>query len=327
MRTTQAIQAATTVAATQHGVLHRTQARSAGLGPKQVHRLLDMHVLTEPFPGVLVVSGSPYTWHQRLCAATLSGARRPVAAVRSGAALHRLDGYPPGPLELAVPAGGKRPVLDGVTVHRSVAVTERHIVVVDGIRTTNIAATLADLGSVDDPERVLMALDSARRRGVSVSWLRAVADELHRPGQRGTGVLRGLLDEAVRRPVVPASWLERLLALCLEHPSLPPVVRQHTIRCSSTGRFLARVDLAIPSLRLGIEGHSRQFHFGAAQERRDADRDLAVAAELWDLLYLGYHDAMQPQEALSKVLRVANARAALLPALSGGSSSLARTGT
>ncbi len=46
---------------------------------------------------------------------------------------------------------------------------------------------------------------------------------------------------------------------------LSAVVVQHNIHAAD-GSFLARVDLAIPSVRPGIEAHSRSFHAGTHQE-------------------------------------------------------------
>ena len=80
----------------------------------------------------------------------------------------------------------------------------------------------------------------------------------------------------------------------------------------ASGRLLARVDLAIPELKLGIEGHSRHFHFGASAEHLDEDRDLAVAGEGWQLLYLGWQATMTPKVALTKIRRAADARRHLL---------------
>ena len=48
---------------------------------------------------------------------------------------------------------------------------------------------------------------------------------------------------------------------CLRSPELPPLVRQHRV-FDGRGRLAGILDLAFPSLRLGVEAHSRQFHFG-----------------------------------------------------------------
>ena len=112
------------------------------------------------------------------------------------------------------------------------------------------------------PDRVRQALDDARRRGASLKWLNDTARRLHRPGQRGTGVILALLEEAAVEGRAPDSWFERLVERCLACPDLPPLVRQHVVR-DERGRFVARIDVAMPSIKLGIEAHSRAFHTGA----------------------------------------------------------------
>ena len=131
-------------AASRHGTLLRSHAAIHGLTPKVVTRLLRDHVLTEPSPGVLVMVGSPCTWRQQLYVATLASKAAGVVAARSAAALHGIDGY-------------------------------TDIVVVDGIRTTNVARTLCDLGSVEPAARHRVAFEWAWRNGFSLTWMTQVA--------------------------------------------------------------------------------------------------------------------------------------------------------
>ena len=179
---------------------------------------------------------------------------------------------------------------------------------VAGIPCTTLGRTLADLGSVvHDRRRVSQALTDARRRHVDLRALRATAERLHRPGQSGTGTLLRLLDAVPKEGRVPESWFEELLARCLDSPHLPPLVRQHPI-LDSTGRVVARVDLAFPAVKLGLEAHSRAFHFGPVYEPLDEDRDLAVAACGWELLYLGWYATQHPADVLRRVEEVVRAR-------------------
>ena len=150
-------------------------------------------------------------------------------------------------------------------------------------------------------------MDDVRRRGASSTWLYSTAQRLHGPGRKGPGVLLEALDRSVDGLRVPESWFERILHEALACSDLPPLVRQHEIR-GRDGHLIARVDLAIPDVKLGIEGHSRQFHFGATAEQLDEDRDLAVAGEGWQLLYLGWQAALAPTVALGKIRRVVEAR-------------------
>ena len=117
---------------------------------------------------------------------------------------------------------------------------------VDGVRCTTMARTLADLGSVVRDRRLVgRALTDARRRRVRLESLRATAERLHRPGQRGTGVLLRLLDAIPFEGAVPESWFEELLAICVDDPALPTVVPQCPI-VADDGRIVAKTDLGIP---------------------------------------------------------------------------------
>jgi hypothetical protein len=122
------------------------------------------------------------------------------------------------------------------------------------------------------------------------------------------GQLLRLLDTIPHEGGVPESWFEELLAGCLADPAIPPVVAQYPI-LDRHGALVARVDLAIPSVRLGIEAHSRRYHFGPDAERLDEQRDLAVAAVGWELVYLGWHAAQRPREVRAAIRRIVGARA------------------
>jgi hypothetical protein len=282
----------------RHGAFTRRMAATVGVSAKAVRARIEAGALAEPAPGVLVLTAVPATWHRRLAVATLA-TRGSVASHRSAARLHRLDGCETDVVEVSVRRDRTR--APAGTVHRVAALDACDVIVVDGIPSTTVARTLADLGSVARRDVVLKALDSARRDGISTEWCRQTAERLHRPGQAGTGVLLGLLDEAAGDRV-PESWLERLVEALVAVPGVPPVVRQYAVR-DPNGRFVARVDLAIPSLRLAIEAHSRRFHFGDRAGAADEDRDLRLTACGWQTIYLGYQHTKRPAEIVPLVVQ------------------------
>ncbi len=265
-------------AASRHGVLSRRQAATLGLTPNSIARMKRDGLLAEPVPGVLVVVGSPSTWLQQLSIATSVGGAPVVAGFRAAAALTALHGYRDGALEVLTTSRRRIP-LAGLVIHHG-PLDPEDVTVVAGIPTTTVARTLADLGSVDPPERVEAAFNDAWRRGLDLRRLRLVAERLHRPGQSGTRVLLDLLERAsvVERPF--ESPLEGRVERLLRRARLPGVVRQHVVR-DPQGRFVARVDFAIPQLRLAIEAHSMEHHFGLAT-MRDAARDERLLAVGWE---------------------------------------------
>jgi hypothetical protein len=297
-------------AASRHGVITRHQAADMGMSWRVVRTRLREGVLREPRPGVLVSAAAPRTWRQDLLVASLCAGGQLVASHRAAARLHGLDGFGPGPLELTVARPG-RARLDGAILHHVAALDRRDVLTIDAIRTTGLARTLCDLGSVVPPDLVERALDDARRRDMGLRWVRETALRLHRPGQAGTKVLLRLLDEAAKQPTVRGSWFEKLVELCLDHPALPPLERQYTV-LDDAGRSIGRVDLAFPAIRLAVEAHSREFHFGSAAEAADENRDNCLAARGWEVLYVGYQGLRQPEEVLQIVLETASQRTGLL---------------
>jgi hypothetical protein len=274
-----------------------------------VRRRVAAGLVEEPQPGVIVFGGSPGSWHQQVKVATL-GARPTVASHRTAARIHELDGFGDEEVvEVSVPRPC-RPKLQGVVVHQVSSLPRADVLEVDGIAVTGLARTLADLGSVCPSDKVLQALDDVRRRGHSLAWLRQTAERLRRPGQRGPFLLLELLDEVSGEQRAPDSWFERLLERCLASPDLPPLHRQYEVR-DRRGRFVARLDAAFPAIKLGIEAHSRRFHDATIRERADEARDLRLAAEGWEVLYVRWQHVQHPDNLLDVVLQVAGRRAAL----------------
>lgn len=298
------------VFAAQHGLITREQAARHGLTRRMATRRMAVGVLDEPIPGVLRLVGAPGTWEQHVMGVTLSGGGRAVASHRCAAALHAMDGFGRSMVEVSVtrPWRLRR---NGSIVHQTQTLAQQDVTTVAGIPVTGVARTLADLGSVVEPSLVERALDDVRRRGISLRWVQATAERLHRPGQAGTGVLLDLLEAAWAEPTVRGSWFERLVEACLHSPELPPLVRQHRV-FDGRGRLAGILDLAFLSLRLGVEAHSRQFHFGRLPERADEDRDHRLARCGWEVLYVGWQATKRPADLLALVVETARHRRSLV---------------
>ena len=88
---------------------------------------------------------------------------------------------------------------------------------------------------------------------------------------------------------------------------MPQTVMQHPI-VDRSGRIVARTDIGFPAVRLGLEAHSRRFHFGPDAEAHEEDRDIAAARCGWELLYLGWYAAKRPVEVLDIVKDVVEQR-------------------
>ncbi len=303
-----AVRAVTEFAASRHSVVTRSQAAAHGLSNVRLATAVRHGWLEERFPNVFLIRGAPESDHQRLLAAA-AAVEGSVVSHRAAARLHGLDGFDQGTIvEVSVDRRHRWQLPSPAVTHHVCCVDDADTTTLDGIPVTTIPRTLSDLGSVVRNRRLVRrALTDARRRGLDVESIRAVNERMHRPGQAGTGTLRRLLDAIPFEGVVSDSWFEEVLAACLDDPRIPSVVRQHPIS-DRTGRVIARVDLAIPSVRLGIEAHSRRHHFGPDAESLDETRDVAVAAAGWELLYVGWHQAKRPAAVADAIAAVVAAR-------------------
>jgi hypothetical protein len=294
-------------AASRYGVVTITQAAALDISAASIGRLIRDGALERVRPGVFRFTASPPTWRQTLMGATIDG--HAVARTLSAAAVHSLDGFtepPPAPEILCEHGTSVR--CAGALVARTRAFDPADLTVVDGIACTTIARTIIDLAPSVGADGLTRLLDDAQRRRVSLQWITARANELAARGRRGP---REVLDAVQRRADgyrPPDSWFERLLAASLRSPILVGLVRQFEL-CDRRGRFVARFDLALPVVRLGIEGHSRSFHLGESAERYDEDRDIRTAKVGWDIHYLGFGATRSPERACADLEEVVVRRA------------------
>ena len=297
-------------AATRHGVIVRNLAASFGLTHYDIRAAKQRGWITEPVRGVLVISGYPSTWEQRLAIVIASSTAQPVVSNGAAARSFGLDTFKTAPPEIAVQRPGRISpmVAAGVIVHQTAVLEPADRYLCNGLPCTSLARTLCDLGSTESPDRVWQALISARQlHRVNPTWLQQTAVRVHRPGQTGTGVLLAALHRWSSEGTLPDSWFEELVRRLLDHPEIPPMQSQFVLN-DARGKFVARLDLAIPAARLGIEAHSRRFHFGPIDEPHDEDRDLRAAAVGWELVYLGWYAQRRPAEIAALIAQTCRAR-------------------
>ena len=293
------------LAVEQHGALSRKQANGVGFDRQRVARRLRAGALAEPLPGVLVLAGTRPTFRQRLAVATLAGGGT-FGSHRAAVLVHGLDGVDAAPVEVTV-RRGRFPSIDGVVVHRSTPLDDRDVATVDGLRVTNVARTLCDLGAVAPQDVVERCLDSALRAGASERWIRDTLDRVQRPGPSGTATLERILADPRRLGGIPATWFERLVRRAIDAPDIPPAVLQHEVR-GPDGRVVARFDAAIPDWQIGIEAHSAEWHDRPGRVWRDLERDNWVKALGWAVVYVTWSLAQRPEDVLELVRRTHAAR-------------------
>jgi hypothetical protein len=141
--------------------------------------------------------------------------------------------------------------------------------------------TAVDLAAVVPEASLEVAIESAlRRRLFSIGQLRWRVQALAGKGRPGSAVLRDLLTDhgLGRSESTPEVDLFRILAVS----PLGAPERQYAVRTS--GRLVARVDLAYPDALVAIEYDSDTWHSTAAQRHHDADRRNRLRAAGWTVV-------------------------------------------
>lgn len=205
---------------------------------------------------------------------------------RAAAALINLDGYKPGPVELTS-TSRRTPPRDIIT-HHLPAMSPYDATKLGPLTTSTPARILLDLGSVSPLESVEYALEDALRRRLTT--LKALKWELRTQGGRGvrgTAILKRLLKARPDGYVPTDSWLEVDIDKVLRTMTLPRYVHQFVVHTRLGTR---RPDFAFPEYTFAIEGESYVEHSQRSAWDYDKQRDAALRAEGWDVLYATWED-------------------------------------
>lgn len=284
------------LAALQHGVVDRADARSVGLTDDAIHRRLRAGRLAQAHPGVYLLPGAPDTWHQRLLAACRAAGAGAVASHRAAASLWGLlDGE-----EVEVTVGrSKGPAPQGVVVHRSRDLMPVHVTRRRAIPVTNPLRTMIDLGAVSSDDVVAEAVERGLvRRLFSVAALEWVLTDLAKPGRRGCGALRRVLDDRALGAAPPDSVLEARMARVLRSYGLPPAVFHHLVPEAD-----AELDFAYVDRALAVEVDGFGVHGTAPAMSSDHDRHNRLVAAGWSVLRFTWYQVVRQPSMVARRLR------------------------
>lgn len=287
------------------GVVRAVTARELGLDWEREQVLVDRGVIDRPAPGVLRATASPRTWWQQVRIAVWAPGD---AVVSHGAAarIHNLDGFSRFERVDVLCRKGWWPECPPDTVrHFTRGKPKDDVVVVSDVPVLSVAATLTLFAPAYGLGATAKALDSALRDGNAIADLREVALRWKRRGRPGPGVLLMLLDEREGR-TLPASWFQRLAKRMLMSTGLR-MEDEYEVR-GPDGRLLARLDLAIPSLRIGIECQSWAWHATPEAQHRDARRKGLLRRMGWEIVDVWWRDLRSPDRVLAEVAHLVRTR-------------------
>lgn len=284
------------IAARNHGVVGRAEAIAAGCGPRAVDRCLAAGTLLPILPGVYRHHATAETWLTRVRAAYIWAGEGAIVRARTAARLYGLEGFESAATELYVRSGKEHPSVLTKRIAKDVSVPTRWR---KEMRTTTVERTLFDLCACMTPLAVGRAMDECLRKRLTTLEKLQTEVESGSLGRAGARTFRGLLAGRDDRDGKLRSEFERrMLAILRTIPShrFEPnheVIGRH-------GRYF--LDFAVPCLRLGIECHSSQFHFGkeAAIADQARHRDLILAG--WTILYYTWDDVVfRPEEVEAEI--------------------------
>ncbi len=264
------------LASRQYGCFSRIQALCAGVGDDAIKQRLGTDRWVQLAPGVYGLPGWPGSWTRSLWVAHLDAGPASVVSHEAAAALHELTSFRPGPLTLMIRHGSHQRPGEAI-VHQSRDLEAAHRIVIDGLPVTTVARTFLDLAATTRRGRLALALDDAcLARRCRLEEVRALYEELRRPGKPGMRQLGLML--AARGPgyVPPNSVMERRLLRVLDGGG----IRRPVLQASLPWRPWCpnRVDGLYGSERVIVECDGRRWHSRmetmAADRRRDREAQL-----------------------------------------------------
>ena len=288
----------------QHGLVTRAQCASLGLGRGWVQHAIAAGRLERLHPAVYRLAGAPATWEQRVMAAVLAAGEGALASHRTAARLWKLGDFED--VEVTV-SRSRCPRLVGVDVHRSRDLHRDRGATREGIPVTTPMRAVLDLGAVAARDVVENALETGlSQRLFSVRSLEVHRARVARPGRRGSGVLRAVLDERALGATPADGLLEPRMALLLREAGLPPAEFQYPFY--GEGRFLGRIDFAYPERRLAIEVDGFETHSSPHALDRDLRRQNALVLAGWTILRFTWRAVvLRPQQVADEIRRALGA--------------------
>ena len=289
------------VFAKQHWLVTMADVLAAGGSRQEAYDRLQRGQWERVDQRVYRLVGAPASWEQRLLGPILSAAPQAevVATDLASAALHGIPGYPRGALELSTPRpfNLRRP---GFHIRSSGDLGRCRIVVRSGVPTTDLNRTLLDLGRTVGDQRLLRAIEWARRND-HTDWSQLISTLAHH-ARRGRGGIRRLrrviVANAHREEITDSDFELLLIALLVEHGLPEPVVHH---RVYDGTRFVAEVDLAYPDRKVALEADGR-VHLEEGVRERDLPRQNDLVLAGWTVLRFTYQRfSARPERIVAEV--------------------------
>jgi hypothetical protein len=209
-------------------------------------------------------------------------------------------------LHVGAPAPARAPHARGIVGHRY-RLDAASVRPWRGLRLTTAERTWCDIASALTLHDLVAAGDYIVhwRRPLAHPSSLALEHRLH-PGRRGAPNRRAALGLIDGRSESPA---ESVLRVTLELAGIRGLI-PNAVVTADDGRFLGRVDLALPDLRVAIEYEGDYHRTEAGRWRKDMTRVSRLEAAGWYVVRVNADDLKHPEELVSRVLTVLARRGA-----------------
>jgi very-short-patch-repair endonuclease len=285
------------VAAAQCGVFSRAQALAAGYTESRIRHLVTMGTWLRCHPGIYCLAGVATSFDMNAWIAVLAAGPEARLSHRTAAKLQRAEGTPPPVLfDVSVPDVRVPRNVPRARIYRT-QLAPQDIAVCQGFPVTSLARTLVDLGRtlpLDTASRIMA--DALRTGRVSVETVEQTIGRL----ANYVGIERARCALANADPRLE-SVLEGELLVLLRRAGLKPVA-QYVVRVG--GRAIARVDFALPGIRLAIEADGYGTHALHPGFERDREKSADLQLAGWNLLsFTATQIRQRPDWVIATVLR------------------------
>ena len=284
-------------AADRHGVFTTSMAQRFGVSDRLRNEWLALGWINRLGTHTFQFAGSPATWSMTLASALGDVGLGGAVSGRSVAALHRLDGFIPGPVEIWVPRSSRNRGHGFVTRSSARPLLRGDVVTIDGIRCVTVERLILDsLLFRFTPDEIHNAIDSGiRMRLVNEKRLRRriVADLPQNAWHRRT--LIDVLVDSGGESTLERRFLALNRAAGLPRPQLRRVYKTGT-------RTIARVDAEFgPELVIELAGHGT--HATRLQRQHDAQRHTELTLRGKRVITFTYDDIYGRPEWMLAILR------------------------
>lgn len=292
----------------QYGVVTRAQLLGAGLSADAIFRWRRQERIIELLPSVFRLRGYPESFEQRVWAATSWGGVGSAACLHTAAVVHGLEGVASDPVQLSVPHEPRPPGSPGfkLVLHEARKLGHWDLTQVRGLWVTRIERTLVDLAAELSADELEKQVDDAlRRRLTQPRRIQACFKRLRAKGRHGVARFGQVLDRrqgSLQRTETDDEL--RLLGVLVEAGLRP--MTQHEVPWAEGRTY--RLDLAFPSVKVGLEMDGYASHGSRRQWAQDQTRTNVLVKLGWVVLRFTRADLENPEEVVSTVRQTLAAR-------------------